>query len=156
MRLLRSPQWIYRLQHLFSVARTSFTLNRNMALAMVLAFAIHFLNFFIVYGFARALGIEITYGQVLLIFPVMLLVTLLPLTINGHGLREVVLIFYFTALHISLRNSPDVGVAEMVVSFSVLFVANDLLLALPGGFWYLAFRRSAPVERSKRHQVATG
>lgn len=143
LKVLRSPHWLARIRHIAGVARTSFTLNWNMALAMALAFAIHFLNFFIAYVFARALGIQISYAHILLIMPIVLFLVLLPVTINGHGLREVVLIFYFTAMHITMQGNPAVGVAETVVSLSVLLVANDLLWAIPGGLWYLAFRRPA-------------
>lgn len=141
--MLRTPHWVARLRHFLVVLRTSFKLNGNMALAVGMAFAIHFLNFGIFFLFARALGIEITYGQVLSFLPVVFMLLLLPVTVNGHGLREVLLVFYFTQLHISL-GGEGVGTTETAVSLSLLGVANDLLWALPGGLWYLSHRRGNP------------
>ena len=69
---------------------------------------------------------------------------MMPVTVNGHGLREVLLIFYFTYFHIALTGYAEVGVKETVVALSVLLVANDLLWALPSGLWCLArFKRTA-------------
>jgi uncharacterized protein (TIRG00374 family) len=143
LRMLRAPQWIARWRNLLGVLKTGFTLNGKMALAVAMAFVIHLLNFAIFFLFARALGIPITYWQVLSFLPLVFAFLLLPVTVNGHGLREVLLVYCFTQMHISLGGA-GIGVTETVVSLSLLCVANDLLWALPGGLWYLArFKRHA-------------
>jgi len=63
---------------------------------------------------------------------------MLPVTVNGHGLRELVLIYYFRALHIVPASGTGTGAAEAVVSLSILMVANELLWSLPGGIVYMA------------------
>jgi uncharacterized protein (TIRG00374 family) len=133
----RSPHWLARLRHVWSVLRTSFAFNVGMVAALFLAISIHLLNFTIIFGFARALGIAITYWQVLSFMPIVFALLLVPITVNGHGLREVLLVFYFGQLHISV-GGIGIGAAETAVSLSLVAVASDLLWALPGGLWYMS------------------
>lgn len=105
--------------------------------AIVMSFGIHGINFYIAHLFALALGYQITYGQILLTMPVIAIVLLLPITVNGHGLREILLISYFVHFGISPTGHPDAGSREAAVALSVILVANDFLWALPGGFAYL-------------------
>jgi uncharacterized protein (TIRG00374 family) len=141
--LQRSPHWLVRLQHLLSVLRTSFRFNARTLLALALALAIHLLNFAIFWLFARALHLELSYGQVLLFLPVVFTLLLMPVTVNGHGLREVLLYFYFGQMHVSLAGT-GIGPVETVMSLSLLCVANDLLWALPGGLWYMLRLKNTP------------
>jgi uncharacterized membrane protein YbhN (UPF0104 family) len=132
-----SPHWVSRLRQIFSALRTSFTPNRAFFLGLVIAIGVHMLNVTIFFGFARALGIPITYFQAFSFFPIVLFLLLIPVTVNGHGLREMLLLFYFTHLHIILKSTAGAGPMETVFSLSLLGVANDLLWNLPGGLWYL-------------------
>jgi hypothetical protein len=75
---------------------------------------------------------------------VVMLLIMLPVTINGHGLRELLLIAYFTQVGIGIDGFGGSGVREIAVAFSLLLVANDLLWSIPGGIWYMArFKASA-------------
>ena len=113
------------------------------AAAIVLSLLIHLGNFLAVYLLARALGIGISFSQVLLMMPVVLFVIMLPLTINGHGLREVTMIGYFQLLGLAVGSGFGSG-SQMAVALSLAFVANDLFCALPGGLWYLLSADSRP------------
>ena len=152
-RFLRATHWLGRLQRTLIAAKKSFELNANLLAAVGMSFAIHLLNFFIVYLFANSLGIGISYFQILLILPVVLFLLLLPVTINGHGLRELLLIYYFTYFHIAQDGVAGVGVQETAVALSLLCVANDLLWSLPGGLWYLA--RFNPKTEIQVHESKT-
>jgi uncharacterized membrane protein YbhN (UPF0104 family) len=129
----RRSIWRMRFVAIVRSVLTNLTSARRLFTAGALAIAIHFVNFLLVYCFARALGISITLGQVLLIMPVVLFVVLLPVTVNGHGLREILLIYYFGQLGV-IR--PGFGVQETVVALSLICVLNDVLWCLPGGIWY--------------------
>jgi uncharacterized protein (TIRG00374 family) len=146
--LIRSAKWQARIARLLAACREALTLNRKLLAAVALAFAVHLLNFLIIYFFARSLHLTITYQQVLLIMPVVLFLVLLPVTINGHGLRELLLIAYFTFLGIRLRGGLSGGTQEIAVALSILIVANDLLWSLPGGIWYFVKFREAPATAS--------
>jgi glycosyltransferase 2 family protein len=144
-RAIRSTLWGGRLVRTLAAAKDNLSLNQRLLAAVLLAFAIHLTNFLIAYLFARALGISITYLQILIIVPVVLFFVMLPITINGHGLRELLLIGYFSQMGFTLTGHPETGVREIAIAFSLLLVANDLLWSIPGGIWYML--RFKPAER---------
>ncbi len=116
-------------------------LNAAVGFALFLAFAIHIANFVGVYFLARSLGIDITCLQVLTMMPLVFLFVMLPITINGHGLRELLLIGYFTHLGVHISGQMDIAYREVAVALSLLLVANDLLWSLAGGLQYFARTR---------------
>ncbi len=120
-----------------TVGETVRNLRPNTAVAVLLAFGIHSLNFLTLYFLAKSLGLTVSFGQILLIMPVVLLLLMLPITINGHGLREVLFIAYFTRLGVHLGQDRTIAYQEVAVALSLLMVANDLLWSLPGGLQYL-------------------
>jgi uncharacterized membrane protein YbhN (UPF0104 family) len=141
-RSLRSSRWGGRLFRTLQAAKANLSINRRFLTALLLSFAIHFINFSIAYFFARALGLSITYLQVLLMMPVVFFFVLLPITINGHGLRELLLIGYFTQMNITVGGQVPTSVREIAIAFSLLLVTNDLLWSIPGGIWYMTrYRR---------------
>jgi uncharacterized membrane protein YbhN (UPF0104 family) len=120
-----------------TVAGAVRNLRPNTAVAVLLALVIHSLNFLSLYFLAKSLGLTVSFGQILLIMPVVLLLLMLPITINGHGLREVLFIAYFTRLGVHLGQDHAIAYQEVAVALSLLMVANDLLWSLPGGLQYL-------------------
>ena len=132
-RFFGSEAWRNRWARVQAALSAGLRINTGTLSALFLAFLIHFLNFTIFFLFATALGISITYWQVLLIMPVVFLLLLLPVTVNGHGLREILLIFYFTEFGIRIGGGQTAGVPGIVISLTLLCVANDLLWSLPGG-----------------------
>ena len=142
-RVMRGTLWGERLLRTLSAARKSFIFDGRWTGAFLLALAMHLLIVIVAYFFARALGLSISYLQVLVMLPVISLFVMLPLTINGHGLRELLLIGYFAEMGVALGGDPGSAVRETAVAFSLLMVANDLLWALPGGIWYSIRFKSA-------------
>jgi hypothetical protein len=140
--------WGGRLVRTLAAAKRNFSFDRNLLAAFGLALAMHLLYIVIAFLFAKSLGASITYIQVLTIIPVVALFVMLPLTINGHGLRELLLIGYFTQMRITLSGHPESGVREIAVALSLLLVANDLLWSVPGGLWYFARFKSTPAPGS--------
>jgi uncharacterized protein (TIRG00374 family) len=143
-RSIRFTLWGGRLTRTLAAAKNHVSLNRKVLAAISLAFALHLLNFLIAYLFAKALGLSVTYLQIAIIVAVVLLLSMLPVTINGHGLRELLLIAYFTQVGAGIGGFGGSGVREIAVAFSLLLVANDLLWSFPGGVWYMA-RFKAPI-----------
>jgi len=117
------------------------------AKASLLSVIIHLSSFMVMFCLARALHIGVTYPQILLIMPVVLLVVMLPVTVNGHGLREVLLIGYFEWMHLHVADCA--APREAAVALSVLYVTNDLIWCLPGGAWFALNRRSGSPTLSK-------
>lgn len=106
-----------------------------------MAILVHLVNFAGVYCVARALGLQLTYVQVLSLMPVLMLILLLPITVNGHGLREVVLIAYFR--HGGIVGPADAPLRELAIAFSFGLVAYDLAAAIPGGLWWMVHSRQS-------------
>ena len=154
LRLVRSSVWAGRISRTFAAVRKNLSFNRRFLVAILLAFAIHLVSFSTAYLFARALRIPISYPQVLLMMPVVLFVVLLPVTINGHGLRELLLIGYFSQMGIIFAGQSETGAREMAIALSLLLVTNDLLWSIPGGIWY--FQRFKGNSGPKPSQSASG
>ena len=141
---LRSTLWGGRLIRTVSAAQQNLSFDRKVMGAFGLALAMHVVNSAVAYCFARALGTSLTFLQVLIMVPVVALFVMLPVTINGHGLREWLLIGYFSQLGVMIVDHPESGVTEIAVALSLLLVANDLLWSIPGGLWYFARFKSYP------------
>ena len=145
VRMLRGTQLLGRITRTLTAARDALKLNGNLVAALLLAFGIHLVNFLAIYFFARALSIPITLPQVVLMMPVILLFLLVPVTINGHGLREVLLIAYFGYIGVVVAGYSNVDVRETAIALSLITVANDLLWSVPGGLLYLWHFRTSSV-----------
>jgi uncharacterized protein (TIRG00374 family) len=92
-------------------------------------------NFTSGYLVAAALGIPMTLSQVIVILAVVHTVTALPLSVSGHGVRELLLIGLFSALGLATA-SP----MENAIAFSILLFSVQLFWSLIGGLYYLTSR----------------
>lgn len=87
------------------------------------------LNLLSMEAFSRALGYDISWGVFALALPIALLVTFIPISANGIGIREGVLVFLLAQFHVPL---------EVAVAMA-LFVDFQLLpFAALGGMVHLA------------------
>jgi len=149
LRAMRGTLWGERLLRTLVAARKSFVFGWRWMSAFLIALAMHLVIVTVAYFFARALGISMSYLQALIMMPVIALFVMLPITISGHGLRELLLIGYFTEMGVTLTGNPGGAVRETAIAFSLIMVANDLLWALPGGIWYLLRFKSTRLKASR-------
>lgn len=98
----------------------------------------HGLNLLVFYCYARSVGLTVSFLQVGAFFPLVMLFLILPISINGHGVREVLLV---TFLH-SFDIVPTHGgaLAESVLAISVVGIFSEVLLGLPGGVIFAVSR----------------
>jgi uncharacterized protein (TIRG00374 family) len=145
LRRLRLTHWGGRVFRTLAAVRENLHFDRRLLAAVSLAIVIHLLTFFVAYSLAKALQIQITYLQVIVIGSAVAFCIALPVTINGHGLREFLLVAYFT--QVGLTSSADGGnmAREVAIAWSLLAVINDLLWSVPGGIWYLMRLRARPL-----------
>jgi glycosyltransferase 2 family protein len=143
-RSMRGAELLGRVRRTLAAARGSLVLNGATITAVMLAFTIHLLNFLIIYLFARALRLDISYAEVVAMMSIVLLVVMVPITINGHGLREILLTGYFQLLGVAVVAGPSGGVREAAVALSLLLVTSDLLWSALGGVVYASQRAEAP------------
>lgn len=86
---------------------------------------------FYFYLIGRALGLGIGFLDYFIFIPIVLLVQILPITINGLGLRE--------AAYVAIFSFYGIG-AGAAVSYSLLDAASRLLLGIAGGLLYVSRR----------------
>ncbi|MEE2840046.1 MAG: lysylphosphatidylglycerol synthase transmembrane domain-containing protein [Acidobacteriota bacterium] len=100
--------------------------------ALVLSLGIQFLSVFIVWVAAQAIQIEASFGVFLIFVPLINLSIMVPLTINGIGLRES--LFYLLFSQIGLP-------VEMAVGLSLVTFALYILTASPGLVIYSLYKK---------------
>jgi uncharacterized membrane protein YbhN (UPF0104 family) len=83
---------------------------------------------------ARALGLEVPVGYLAVVVPVATLVTLLPISVNGMGLRELALVVLLAPVGLGKAEAVSLGLLQLAVTVSA---------GLAGGLVYLADRRPA-------------
>ena len=127
------------LVHKLGDARSFLVPDRSMLIVLGWAVVGHVVNFCVFFCYARAVGLTISFGQVCLILPTLLILLMVPISINGHGVREVLLVLFFTALGIVPNRTASLP--ETVVALSVVGLSSDMALGLLGGFAFLLGRR---------------
>jgi len=100
--------------------------------ALLISIASYLFNFLSAYLVASAMGLPITYIDIIVILAVLYTIISVPISFGGHGLREIVLIGLFFALAI--------GSAESAVAFSLLLFCVQLIWSFTGGCWFLIWR----------------
>jgi len=109
-----------------------FAFVRRLLAAVSLAIVIHLLKFLVAYSLAKALQIPITYRQVIVIGSAGAFCITLPVTINGHGLREFLLVAYFTQAGLTSHACGGNMAREVAIAWSLLVVIYKLLWSIPG------------------------
>ena len=89
---------------------------------------------------AHSMGIQIGFASLAVIVPITFIVQMLPVSMNGFGVREATFGFYFTRLGLPLESA-------LLVSF--VGAALIILFSLSGGVTWLA-------RQAKRHAKADG
>ncbi len=117
--------------------RTGFKPSPALGLALGLALVVHLLTTTGCWLFCRALWVPASFGQLMLVIPLIMVAVLLPLTVNGHGLREYALFFYFQQWHLASTLPGGSDLRETIVALSLLMVMSDFFWSLPGGLCLL-------------------
>lgn len=134
----RLPNVSRRLDVLSAAFVSLFRERGVLTYSMLLSFMNHFVSIVVTWLIARALGERTPFGYFLVFVPLITLVAMIPLTPMGIGLREGALVSLFTSIaHMPYEKSLALGTI-----FSVL----TILAALPGGLFYLAFKRQGEIE----------
>ncbi len=94
-----------------------------------------------VYGLGQGLGIELPLTSVLILFPPVLLLSMVPISLAGWGVREGAMVYFLGAAGIP---------AEPALSASILFGLLNLVIALPGGIVWVLDRPAASPTRGQK------
>jgi uncharacterized protein (TIRG00374 family) len=121
---------------LVGATRAYSSLHGELANVLAGSIAVQILRVIQAYCLGRALGIDSSPAVYFALIPLILLVMLLPVTINGWGTSQVAFVWFF----------GRVGVPQPeAFALSVLFVALGVVGNLPGGLLYAFSPRSSPV-----------
>lgn len=105
--------------------------HRQLANVLVCSIGVQALRILQAYYLGRSLGIDVPLSGYFAFVPLILLIMLLPLTINGIGTSQAAFVWFFAR-----ANVP----AASAFALSVLFVALGIVGNLPGGLLYAVGR----------------
>ncbi len=110
------------------------TLRDPVAVAVVLALSVLFqvLVALVVFAVFRALGASVGVGECVACVSVISAITMVPVSISGHGVREAGFVYFFTMAGVS---------AAVAVTASLLFFLAVAVGTLPGAVLFMAGRR---------------
>jgi len=121
--LSRVKRWLQR-------GREAFKVWLERPRILILAFCVSWLSIFVVFIaiwlVARGLGIPVALYQVMGITGITYLLTLLPISVNGYGLREVAITTLYLPLGASLEQAATLALITRFLS---------MLETLPGALW---------------------
>lgn len=96
-----------------------------------LSVILQFINFFAVFILARGLSINITFSVLIIFMPAIVLISFVPLSISGIGIREGAFAFFLGAVGIS---------ADRAVTLSLAWFLSMVCVGAIGIFEYLRFK----------------
>ena len=114
--------------------RRSFFHGRNSLVILVIALVGHANLAVLVWLLGLGLGAPVTLIDCLVLVPPVVLVATMPISIAGWGAREVAMITVFGLIGVP---------AAQATALSVLFGISTVLIALPGGAFWMVERRAA-------------
>ena len=107
---------------------------RAIAVIVGTSLVIQFLSVVLIWTCARALGIVAPFSAFLVFVPLINLSIMVPLTINGFGLRESLYLLLFTQVGVNEEKAVALSLVQAIV---VMFTVS------PGGIFYSLHKRSA-------------
>ena len=118
----------------------------EVAAAVLLSFLFQSVVIAVVFLNAHALNQQFPFFAVAVFVPLISLAGMLPISVNGLGLREALYVFFFGRLGAS---------TEVAVSMALLYLAVTFLASLPGGLVYALQRGPGRLVRtSPRHDAS--
>lgn len=115
--------WLIRLQ---GILRTWLSHPGTLLLLFVLSWLSTFVVYLAIWVLASALGMSVSLMQVIGVMAITYLVSLLPISLNGYGVREITLATLYMQIGATLEQASTLAV---VTRFLLL------LEALPGALW---------------------
>jgi glycosyltransferase 2 family protein len=135
---IKGSRIVYVLLDVMTVARHLFDGRREFPKILVTSLLVQIINVAVIFFLINGMGADVSIWQCMLIVPTVMLISLLPFSIAGWGLRESAMATGFALVH-----AP----AAAAVAASVVFGMLTLLMSLPGGLlWWSS--RIAPPSRS--------
>ncbi len=130
--LLQRHRWTRPLADLANDLRAVLTAAPESALVIVMAIVVHLGVIASVWLAARALALDVSLLDCLVLVPPIVLVTTLPISIAGWGVRESATVLGFGFIGVAAADA---------LALSVVFGLVQIVIGLPGGIVWLAQKR---------------
>lgn len=130
---IKGSKMVYILLDVMTVARHLFDSRREIPKILVTSLLIQIINVAMIYFLINGMGAQVSMWQCMLIVPTVMLISLLPFSVAGWGLRESAM-----ATGFALIQAP----AAAAVAASVMFGVLTLVTSLPGGLLWLSSHHS--------------
>jgi uncharacterized protein (TIRG00374 family) len=115
--------------------------------ALGISLATHLITIGAIMLFARAIGLDISYGECLIVVPIALIASAVPISIAGWGVREGVMVVGFGLYGVD---------PEQALIPSLFLGFATAVTALPGGCLWLTIRRAKkPWQETGAPQIAS-
>ena len=121
-----------------SALNTGLKRPRSLTVAMIFGIVFWFTAVLNCYSYAEGLGLKIPLHFYFVVVPLISLVSFLPISINGYGLRESTYVFAFSTVHVAPATA---------LLLALLMDAQALLFGLIGGSIYLLMGRQKIAEQ---------
>lgn len=138
--LARRLQWLRRWRLLTPLHTASERLSgvlatpRQLFAQFSLSIAVHLLSLVAIFLIGRSVGMEFGLGTFMIIVPPVILLTLIPVSLAGWGVRESAMVGLFT-----LIGADQAAVLSMSILYGVVLIVSSL----PGFYLYLGGRHRA-------------
>jgi uncharacterized membrane protein YbhN (UPF0104 family) len=116
---------IYSIDNLFS--------SQKFVLLVFISFIIHIISTLVFYYISISLNMIIPFKIFLIIIPLILLITHIPISIGGWGVREGLMIFFLSGYGVS---------NESAIAISILAGLIQALVSLMGGIIWMIYKGS--------------
>jgi len=117
--------------------------GKGMFIFIGLSFAIALMNCFAYYVIGKALNIQLTLTDILILTPPVFFLSMLPISISGWGVREAATVMMLGIAGISSHDA---------LSISIVFGLSLLLISLPGGILWLISPKQIKKEKFAKPQ----
>lgn len=131
----RGPRFVITLSEYFGLYRSNAPL---LCKTFLYSIVIQMLNFWAVYLLAQGLALQLDFITIVMNLPVIILITLLPISISGIGVRESAFIWLFGLSGIA---------AEKAMALSLLWFLSMVAAGIWGLFEYLRVRAALGPEK---------
>ncbi len=103
--------------------------KKNVLMGLLLCIPIHVVSFLTAYLLARSLNIHISFFDISLIIALVWLITAIPISISGVGVRELSMIYLFSIYGVEAEPATALSVYIYMVTvimgfIGLLFIAN--------------------------------
>ncbi len=128
----KEKKWVGLILDLCSNSRYLFSSLRDSIIAFLLSVGIQVLNVCAIYGIFHIYGTDVTFLMCLVLATPAMLISMLPISIAGWGVRESAMVMGFSLLGVP---------ADVILAVSITFGISVFLGGLPGMFLFLLERK---------------